>query len=80
MSLPAKPLVITGCTADHRPPGIAAVEFQRTRKKPVAAVKPVDMDKDRACLSIAAAEHHTVDELGHGDAKRRRHQHVGFQT
>ena len=46
----------------------------------MAAIQRVDVNKDRACIGMAAPQHHTVDQFGTGPADRRADKHIGFQA
>ena len=71
---------ITLRASNDRPPYIVSIEFQRARQQHMAAIQRIDVNKDGTCISMAAPQHHAIDQLGSGPADCRADEDIGFQA
>ena len=46
----------------------------------MAAIQRIDVNKDGTCISMAAPQHHAIDQLGSGPADCRADEDIGFQA
>ena len=46
----------------------------------MAAIQRVDVNKDGACISMAAPQHYAIDQFGTSPADCRADKDIGFQA